>query len=93
MMRGAEPGGGSGGSGEQQGNDEHATATTSALQGRAFLTGAKDYLSGLGREAAKTYQSRRGAGSSGGGSGGGSGTTNEATATADAAARGNFGDG
>lgn len=38
-----------------------SAAATASQQGRAFLTGAKDYLSGLGREAARNYQSRRNA--------------------------------
>jgi hypothetical protein len=52
------------------------TMTSASQQGRAFLTGAKDYLSGLGREAAKTYQlSRRGATTTT--------TTNDGTAQSD----------
>ena len=39
--------------------DASASASTTAAQGRAFLTGAKDFLGGLGREAARNIQSRR----------------------------------
>jgi len=50
-----------------EGNDTaHTSAGVTAQQGRAFFTGAKDYLSGLGREAAKTYQSRPAGGRGGG---------------------------
>jgi hypothetical protein len=83
-------GGGTEHGSEKGKDDDAATSTTSALQGRAFLTGAKDYLSGLGREAAKTYQqSRRAGGGSGGGGGGGGAGNNNNEAAAAAAARGN----
>mmetsp|Transcript_13434 Transcript_13434/g.24311 ORF Transcript_13434/g.24311 Transcript_13434/m.24311 type:complete len:84 (+) Transcript_13434:1645-1896(+) len=54
------------GGGEGNDTTTHTSADVTAQQGRAFFTGAKDYLSGLGREAAKTYQSRPAGGRGGG---------------------------
>lgn len=68
-------GGGGGGGMDTATSSTAAAATIASQQGRAFLTGAKDYLSGLGQQAARNYQSRRSAGDSSVGGQNGNGTS------------------